>query len=233
MQTTYAQKNETTQRAADNTAAAVHDNSPQSESLQRKVNLTNTSAQNGVVQRLPLTALGEDLIQNPNGYYNAAKNLMLMENINRYCNGMCYDTVALMRFLRGAGITLPQLVATNAQGWRPIFNFTNGILWSGGGIQPGVAVGFENVTLTCGLPEPKTIKKMPELQNAPPIDANNIFHAALSLGGTIVRGVNGYTLGDFWTAAGDCDLSKLPPVGNNVYCDVRGNRYVRVWISYL
>lgn len=41
MQTTYAQKNETTQRAADNTAAAVHDNSPQSECLQRKADLTN------------------------------------------------------------------------------------------------------------------------------------------------------------------------------------------------
>ncbi|MCL4100895.1 hypothetical protein [Fibrobacter sp. HC4] len=46
MQTTYAQKNETAQRAADNTAAAVLDNSPQSESLQRKADLTN-----GVVQR--------------------------------------------------------------------------------------------------------------------------------------------------------------------------------------
>lgn len=45
MQRTYAQKNETAQRAADNTAAAVHDNSPQSECLQRHASLANAAVQ--------------------------------------------------------------------------------------------------------------------------------------------------------------------------------------------
>lgn len=100
MQTAYAQKNETTQRAADNTAAAVHDNSPQSESLQRKASLANAAVQRAENPPRPNnTGLPDDLkngIESLSGYS--------LDNVRVHYNSPKPATVQALAYTQGTDI---------------------------------------------------------------------------------------------------------------------------------
>lgn len=100
MQTSYAQKNETTQRAADNTAAAVHDNSPQSESLQRKASLANAAVQRAENPPRPNnTGLPDDLkngVESLSGYS--------LDNVRVHYNSPKPATVQALAYTQGTDI---------------------------------------------------------------------------------------------------------------------------------
>ncbi|PWJ59138.1 uncharacterized protein DUF4157 [Fibrobacter sp. UWR4] len=100
MQTSYAQKNETTQRAADNTAAAVHDNSPQSESLQRHASLANAAVQRAENPPRPNnTGLPDDLkngIESLSGYS--------LDNVRVHYNSPKPATVQALAYTQGTDI---------------------------------------------------------------------------------------------------------------------------------
>ena len=128
-------------------------------------------------------------------------------------NGICYDTVAYVRFLLGANIAPNDLLNVNGQLWAPRFN-AGGMLWHGAGITAGTAVLFRR---------PGT---------------NQPFHVAISLGGLKVRGVNGNNLGAGWTPVGDCNLSTqltcVPPGQyNNLKCGPGPGDVCNVWLSSL
>lgn len=111
-------------------------------------------------------------------------------NITEYTTGICYDTVAFVRYLMGAKITPDELVGTSGQHWRFKFKFAElGKQWDGRtAIPKGVAIGFYRVK--------------PESQRG-------VFHAALAIGGTGIRGVNGGLLGAGWLLAPPPDLKKV------------------------
>ena len=119
-----------------------------------------------------LTTLGAQVAQRGIPERAAIANqLMQGTDIANYTrSAICYDTVAYVRYLLGAAINVDQLLDTSGQNWRAIFDFPSGVQWGGGPIPNGTAVGFERV-------------------------GDQVFHAALAIGGTTVRGVNGGTLG--------------------------------------
>ena len=132
---------------------------------------------------------------------------------NYITNGICYDTVAFVRYLRGAAITPVQLVTITGQNWAPLFNAGGG-LWVGGPIAAGTAVLF---------------RRPPALGGAP-------FHVGLSLGGTTVRAVNGNTLGAGWNPIGDCNIGALVAHGgmpNTYICGPGTGDLCQVWLSAL
>lgn len=135
-------------------------------------------------------------------------NLLNNTNINLYTNGICYEAVAYTRYLLGANIPPNNLVNTNGQNWLAFFNFNAGQQWFGGNIPQGMAVGFQT------------------------FPNGSFFHAAISLGGTTVRGVNGHLLGTGWTNAGDRDLATIPYL-NGRFTNPNGGGYMNIWISNL
>lgn len=98
-------------------------------------------------------------------------------NVEHYMQGVCYDAVAFVRYLRGADISHNELLDTWGQQWLEFFNFRAGVRWRGGDIDEGTAVGFLRL-----------------------VD-DTIFHASISVGGTVVRGINGGLLGAGWAEA--------------------------------
>ena len=155
-----------------------------------------------------LTALGAQVAQRGAQERAAIANkLMQGADIAGYTrNAICYDTVAYVRYLLGAAIGVDQLLDTSAQNWRALFDFPNGIQWAGDPIPAGTAVGFERV-------------------------GDQVFHAALAIGGTTIRGVNGGTLGTGWQALGDRDLVTLPGGAGGVY--THDGTQINVWLSNL
>jgi hypothetical protein len=132
--------------------------------------------------------------------------------INSYIiNGICYDTVAYVRFLLGAQITPTDLVTLSGQGWGQRFNAAGNLWMYKANIALGTAVLFRR---------PGT--------NLP-------FHVAISLGGLQVRGVNGNNLGAGWSPIGDCNLvSQLTPINQGQFRCGPGNGDVcNVWLSNL
>jgi hypothetical protein len=180
-------------------------------------NEINRNRCDNVLQLMGLTPLGANVAQSGGGQRAViAVNLMAGANIITYVPaGICYDTVAFVRYLLGAAITPRQLVNTAAQAWLPLFDFTNGNLWMGGAIPAGTAVGFERL----GGPNP------------------GVFHAALAIGGTTVRGVNGLLLGTGWQVAGDRNIATLAPDplgAPNTYVNPNGPPgLLQVWLSNL
>lgn len=139
-------------------------------------------------ETMTLTKLGQGVVQAPlNLRIRVADSLIRLTgnaSITTYVTaGMCYDTVAFVRYLLGANITAAQLSQLNSQQWAPLFLNAGGTLWHGGPIPAGTAVIFRR-------------------RGAP-------FHAALAVapwGGTIVRGVNGNVLGRSWCQDGDSNI---------------------------
>ena len=114
----------------------------------------------------------------PPAKINLANQLMNgTKNIGDYTDqGVCYEAAAFVRFLLGAAITPDEIRTLNGHPFRDKFDFcrANGE-WDGvSNIPIGTAVGF--------LRE----------------EGNVIFHAAIAVGGTSIRAVNGGDLGLGW-----------------------------------
>lgn len=96
------------------------------------------------------------------------------ERAEDYASGVCYDVVAFILALDGR-VDLSTLLTTGGQAWLKYFDFDSGTLWRGEPIPVGSAVGFKRIGG----------------------DDAGYFHAAVGVGGTVVRGVNanGITFG--------------------------------------
>jgi len=104
--------------------------------------------------------------------------LMSGESITDYTTSVCYDTVAFCSYLgQRFGIQPGDLLAKSGQDWLPIFDFDSGTKWVGQDIPAGSAVGFRR--------------------------PDKYFHAAVGIGGTQVRGVNGFLLSPGWSEVVD------------------------------
>ena len=102
-----------------------------------------------------------------------ARQLILgFKDITYYMHGVCYDAVAyVMYLLNPEDISETDFLTLYAQNWVPRFKKTE---WSGGAIPEGTGVGFYRE-----------------------IDGH-FFHAALAVGGTRIRAINGHLLGAGW-----------------------------------
>jgi hypothetical protein len=129
-------------------------------------------------------------------------------DINTYVSaGVCYDAAAYVRYLMRADamISPNTLIDTIGQHWRPRFNFANGGEWDGHAAIPvGTAVGFSR--------------------------GGAVFHAAIAVGGTSIRAVNGGLLGSGWKFAVDLAQVLEPAAGGGFTYD-RAN--IRVHLSRL
>jgi hypothetical protein len=94
-----------------------------------------------------------------------------------YTTGVCYDTVAFCMFL-GGRVDVDSLLSVTGDGWTSLLGFDGGTVWQGEGIPAGSAVGFKRV-------------------------GESYFHAAVGVGGTTVRGVNGFLLSPGWSVPAD------------------------------
>lgn len=109
------------------------------------------------------------------------------ESIEDYCKGVCYETVAFCWALHGK-IAPDALMSTVGAAWIDQFAFTAGTLWTGGAMPFGAAVGFERHQR----------------------DGSTLFfHAAVALGGTLVRGVNSSGLTPGWAQEADLSASDV------------------------
>ncbi|KUZ73184.1 type 6 secretion system effector deamidase TecA [Burkholderia ubonensis] len=131
-----------------------------------------------------------------------------MANITEYVpRGVCYDAAAFVRYLlQGHGLITPGiLLDTTGQNWRPRFNFEAGNQWDGRtSIPAGTAIGFSR--------------------------GGNVFHAAIAVGGSRIRAVNGGRLGSGWLYA--VDLARvLAPGDDGAFLYDRAN--IRVHLSRL
>ncbi len=99
-----------------------------------------------------------------------------VEDITTYTPGVCYDAVAFIQYLRGL-VTSDQLTETGGEAWINPLRLFMGTQWAGEDIPRGSAVGFERV----GGYKP------------------GFFHAAVATGGTRIRAINGYKLGNGWS----------------------------------
>ncbi|WP_254640307.1 type 6 secretion system effector deamidase TecA [Burkholderia sp. GbtcB21] len=132
---------------------------------------------------MQLTQLGGHVAQS--GFAEKQKHAQAlmygMADINEYVSGgVCYDAAAYVRYLlRGDAMIAPDtLLDTIGQHWRTRFNFETGDQWDGrAGIPAGTAVGFSR--------------------------GGNVFHAAIAVGGSRIRAVNGGRLGSGWMYAVD------------------------------
>ena len=127
-------------------------------------------------------------------------------DIRKYTGGICYDAVAYVRFLLGKGITPSEIASINGNAWRDKLKFLSGKRWDGkSAIPAGSAVGFYRL-----------------------ID-HEVFHGAVSIGGSSIRAVNGHVLGAGWTDVADLKkvLGKPDTDGNFDYDRTK----IQVWIS--
>ncbi|RQS37257.1 urea amidohydrolase [Burkholderia sp. Bp8992] len=159
---------------------------------------------------MQLTQLGGHVAQSGLGERQKhAQALMFgMANINEYVSGgVCYDAAAYVRYLLRADalISPGTLLDTIGQLWKPRFNFETGDQWDGrASIPAGTAVGFSR--------------------------NGNVFHAAIAVGGSRIRAINGGLLGSGWMYA--VDLARVlerDPAGGFTYD--RAN--LRVYLSRL
>jgi hypothetical protein len=141
--------------------------------------------------------------------HELGERLMAGADAREYVNGICYDVVAFVRFLLGARIAPNDLINTSAQAWKAKFNFQHGPQWDGRSPIPrGTAIGFARD------------------------NDKQVFHTALAVGGTEVRGVNGLTLGNGWVDKHDLKRElKRSDKGMGLF--VHDNTLIRVHLSSL
>lgn len=120
----------------------------------------------------------------------------------------CYEAAALVLLYQGR-ITPAEheRLRGNRDGLVQMFDFVNGSVWDGGPIQRGRAIGFYDVGL------------------------GRIVHAAISVGQTSIRGVNGGLLGQTWDEVRD--LNRILQRRDDGTYEVRNdaNLRYRVYIS--
>ena len=125
-----------------------------------------------------------------------------MADINEYVSGgVCYDAAAYVRYLlRSDAMIAPgALLDTIGQHWRTRFNFETGGEWDGrASIPAGTAVGFSR--------------------------GGTVFHAAIAVGGSRIRAINGGRLGSGWMYAVDrraCS-SRMRPAASHTIAQTSG-----------
>ncbi|WP_226800346.1 type 6 secretion system effector deamidase TecA [Burkholderia sp. Z1] len=159
---------------------------------------------------MQLTQLGGHVAQSgfPERQKHAQALMFGMANINEYVSaGVCYDVAAYVRYLlRGDAMIAPgALLDTVGQLWKTRFNFEAGDQWDGrASIPAGTAVGFSR--------------------------NGNVFHAAIAVGGSRIRAVNGGRLGSGWMYAVDLARELAPDAAGGFTYD-RAN--IRVHLSRL
>lgn len=138
------------------------------------------------------------------------KDNILSFNIVDYVGGVCYDAAAFVKYLlspKGRGlparvpkITKKELQSITSQNW--ISNLSSGSsFWSyGESISPGSVVTFRRL-------HPK------------PFNGQEVFHAAIAIGGTKIRGINGNRLGNGWKDPADLTTQGLLTVINKPLVD--------------
>jgi hypothetical protein len=124
------------------------------------------------------------------------------KNIMPMMDGVCYDAVAVIWYLLGK-IKLDKLKETSGEGWIAQFNFTGGKQWDGKDIAKGTAVGFYRV------------------------NEKKFFHAAIAVGETNIRGVNGLKLGAGWIDIHNLKNELTGSVGNWEY----DGTSIQVWLK--
>lgn len=131
-----------------------------------------------------------------------------MSNISEYTFCLCYDAVVFVRYLLQSRlrITPDILVKLVAQDLRQYLDFEGGIQWDGEqDIPAGTAVGFFRGS-----------------------EGGTAFHAAIAIGGTRIRAVNGNSLGAGWMYP--VDLRRvLTPHDNATF--LYDNTIIRVLLS--
>ncbi|MDN7590350.1 type 6 secretion system effector deamidase TecA [Burkholderia seminalis] len=159
---------------------------------------------------MQLTQLGGHVAQSGLGERQKHVQALMfgMANINEYVSGgVCYDAAAYVRYLlRADALIAPgALLDTIGQLWKSRFNFETGDQWDGrASIPAGTAVGFSR--------------------------NGNVFHAAIAVGGSRIRAINGGLLGSGWMYAVDLARVLEPdPAGGFTYD--RAN--IRVFLSRL
>jgi hypothetical protein len=117
-------------------------------------------------------------------------------NINAFTKGICYDVSAFMKYLLsgnnegGLGITDHQLLQTYSQQWIP--KLVSPTLWKYRSfIAPGSILTFKR------------------------LKGSEVFHAAVSIGMTSVRSVNGLLLGANWRIPADLNSVLKPSPGSH------------------
>ncbi|MBD2135287.1 DUF4157 domain-containing protein [Sphaerospermopsis sp. FACHB-1094] len=127
-------------------------------------------------------------------------------SVEDYMHGICYDAVAYVQYLRGC-INPEQLLNINGEGWIDVLNFASGNIWNGESIEKGKAIGFYRLV------------------------HQKFFHAAISVGGTTIRAINGHVLGNGWGTAADLANVLKPTEQNGIY--LHDNTQIQVYISPL
>jgi len=141
--------------------------------------------------------------------HQLGERLMAGADAREYTDGICYDVVAFVRFLLGARISPADLASTSAQAWKLKFAFERGRQWDGRSPIPhGTAVGFARE------------------------NDKQVFHAAIAVGGTEVRGVNGLKLGNGWIDKHDLKR-ELARSEKGAGLFVHDNTPIRVYLSAL
>ncbi len=134
------------------------------------------------------------------------------QEINKYNLGICHDAVCFTLFLLGSKITPNELIDLRGQAWLPKLDYEKGTLWDGkSDIPAGKAIGFYRL---------KAI-----------IEGMNIFHSAISTGGTKIRGVNAHGLTPGWSVEGD--LKKALGAPDKDGCFMYDGAKIKVYISNL
>jgi hypothetical protein len=146
------------------------------------------------------------LQQGPAEKRRVADRLMNGEfNVADYTSGVCYETVALVRHLLGAPVPLSDITSLEGNAFAGRLQFMQGRIWDGGSIERGTAVGFYRLA------------------------DNKIFHAAIAIGGTRIRAVNGFMLGPSWMQEVDLRSVLKDPDANGIY-KYDGTK-IRVYLS--
>ncbi len=129
------------------------------------------------------------------------------QDIGVYVKGVCYDAVAFVRYLLNPALEKLFQTTSGNQWANILFQYTEvgPTVWKGEKIARGTAVGFYNM------------------------NSKKIFHAAISVGGTIVRGVNGFLLSPGWGVP--ADLAKVLGRPNEDGTFNYDNGKIRVFLS--
>jgi hypothetical protein len=120
-------------------------------------------------------------------------------DINEYVKGVCYDAAAFVKYLLGnklphggRGITPETLITTSAQEWTS--NLNSDTHWKHGAAMPqGSIITFRRL-----------------------ID-NKVFHAAVAIGMTSIRAVNGGRLGAGWSEPANLNTVLNVSSGDSIF----------------
>jgi len=138
---------------------------------------------------------------------HAGKLISGATNIQAYTNGVCYDAAAFVTFLNSTRIKPADIPRKSGEAWTSVLAFKSGKKWDGKErLSPGKAVGFFR------------------------LNDQKFFHAAVAVGSTNIRAVNGHKLGAGWQTV---DIKKVLGEPDEDSAFEYDNAKIEVWISRL